>query len=416
MYEAMDQKMYESSVIRYIFFGGCTTMVNLVSFFILRKLKVELNIANIISIILAILFAYVVNSKYVFQDKCETLKDHVQPFCKFVSARLVTMVIEVGGVWLLVSVMGLNDMIGKFLTQFIVLILNYVFSKFLCLLTGKSNNEGKRGNYMTLEEAIAKIKPLDHNAMEIAQKRWDSIAKPLHSLGKLETLLIQIAGITGNAEVDLSRRGLIAMCADNGVVEEGVTQTGQEVTAIVAENFLKYDTSVGVMCKQNHAEIFPVDMGMVTDTKVRTDHKIAYGTQNMTKGPAMTREQAVKGLEAGIDMVRELNDKGYRILATGEMGIGNTTTSSAVASVLLKQPVEEMTGRGAGLTSEGLVRKINAIKKAIALNEPDPEDAIDVLAKVGGLDIAGMAGVFLGGAVLWYSCSHGRILFPVFLR
>ena len=252
---------------------------------------------------------------------------------------------------------------------------------------------------MTLEEAIAKIKPLDHNAMEIAQKRWDSIAKPLHSLGKLETLLIQIAGITGNAEVDLSRRGLIAMCADNGVVEEGVTQTGQEVTAIVAENFLKYDTSVGVMCKQNHAEIFPVAMGMVTDTKVRTDHKIAYGTQNMTKGPAMTREQAVKGLEAGIDMVRELNDKGYRILATGEMGIGNTTTSSAVASVLLKQPVEEMTGRGAGLTSEGLVRKINAIKKAIALNEPDPEDAIDVLAKVGGLDIAGMAGVFLGGAV-----------------
>ena len=233
---------------------------------------------------------------------------------------------------------------------------------------------------MTLEEAIAKIKPLDHNAMEIAQKRWDSIAKPLHSLGKLETLLIQIAGITGNAEVDLSRRGLIAMCADNGVVEEGVTQTGQEVTAIVAE-------------------IFPVDMGMVTDTKVRTDHKIAYGTQNMTKGPAMTREQAVKGLEAGIDMVRELNDKGYRILATGEMGIGNTTTSSAVASVLLKQPVEEMTGRGAGLTSEGLVRKINAIKKAITLNKPDPEDAIDVLAKVGGLDIAGMAGVFLGGAV-----------------
>lgn len=252
---------------------------------------------------------------------------------------------------------------------------------------------------MTLEEAIAKIKPLDHNAMEIAQKRWDSIAKPLHSLGKLETLLIQIAGITGNAEVDLSRRGLIAMCADNGVVEEGVTQTGQEVTAIVAENFLKYDTSVGVMCKQNHVEIFPVDMGMVTDTKVRIDHKIAYGTQNMTKGPAMTREQAVKGLEAGIDMVKELNDKGYRILATGEMGIGNTTTSSAVASVLLKQPVEEMTGRGAGLTSEGLVRKINAIKKAIALNEPDPEDAIDVLAKVGGLDIAGMAGVFLGGAV-----------------
>ena len=245
-----------------------------------------------------------------------------------------------------------------------------------------------------------KIKPLDENAMEEARAHWMTVGKPLFSLGSLEDAVIQIAGIKGTSDFELRKRGLIIMCADNGVVEEGVTQTGQEVTAIVAENFLKYDTAVGVMCKQNHAEIFPVDMGMVTDTKVRTDHKIAYGTQNMTKGPAMTREQAVKGLEAGIDMVRELNDKGYRILATGEMGIGNTTTSSAVASVLLKQPVEEMTGRGAGLTSEGLVRKINAIKKAIALNNPDRSDAIDVLAKVGGLDIAGMAGVFIGGAAL----------------
>lgn len=131
------RKMYESSVIRYIFFGGCTTMVNLVSFFILRKLNVELNIANIISIIVAILFAYIVNSKYVFQDKCETLKDHIQPFCKFVSARLLTMVIEVGGVWLLVEVMGMNGMVGKFCTQFIVLALNYIFSKFFVFTTGK---------------------------------------------------------------------------------------------------------------------------------------------------------------------------------------------------------------------------------------------------------------------------------------
>ena len=132
------RKVYESSVIRYVFFGGCTTMVKLVSFIVLRKLNVELNTANIISIILAILFAYVVNSKFVFQDKCETLRDHIRPFCKFISARLVTMVIEVGGVWLLVSVMGMNDMIGKFLTQFIVLILNYIFSKFFVFTTGKS--------------------------------------------------------------------------------------------------------------------------------------------------------------------------------------------------------------------------------------------------------------------------------------
>lgn len=131
------RKMYESSVIRYVFFGGCTTMVNLVSFFVLRKLNAELNTANIISIILAILFAYVVNSKFVFQDKCENLRDHIRPFCRFISARLATMVIEVGGVWLLVSVMGLNDMAGKFLTQFIVLVLNYIFSKFFVFTTGK---------------------------------------------------------------------------------------------------------------------------------------------------------------------------------------------------------------------------------------------------------------------------------------
>ena len=124
---------YGNDVVRYIFFGGCTTLVNLVCFFVLRKCNVELNIANVISIITAIIFAYVVNSKYVFQDKCETLMDHIRPFCKFISARLLTMVIEVGGVWLLVEKMGMSDMIGKFCTQFIVLALNYVFSKFLYL-------------------------------------------------------------------------------------------------------------------------------------------------------------------------------------------------------------------------------------------------------------------------------------------
>lgn len=131
------RRLFESSVIRYIFFGGCTTLVNLISFYILRRAGVQLTVANIISIILAILFAYVVNSKFVFQDKCETLKDHIRPFLKFISARAVTMVIEVGGVWLLVEVLGMNDMVGKFLTQFIVLALNYIFSKFFIFTTGK---------------------------------------------------------------------------------------------------------------------------------------------------------------------------------------------------------------------------------------------------------------------------------------
>ena len=135
------KKLYASSVVRYVFFGGCTTMVNLISFYVLRKLRVGLNIANVISIILAILFAYVVNSRFVFQDKCQTLADHIRPFCKFISARLMTMVIEVGGVWLLVAKLGMNDMVGKFATQFIVLILNYVFSKFFVFTTGKKNSK-----------------------------------------------------------------------------------------------------------------------------------------------------------------------------------------------------------------------------------------------------------------------------------
>ena len=132
------KKLYASSVVRYVFFGGCTTLVNLISFYVLRKLGVGL---NVISIILAILFAYVVNSRFVFQDKCETLADHIRPFCKFISARLMTMVIEVGGVWLLVAKLGMNDMVGKFATQFIVLILNYVFSKFFVFTTGKRNSK-----------------------------------------------------------------------------------------------------------------------------------------------------------------------------------------------------------------------------------------------------------------------------------
>ena len=135
------KKLYASSVVRYVFFGGCTTLVNLISFYVLRKLRVGLNIANVISIILAILFAYVVNSRFVFQDKCQTLVDHIRPFCKFISARLMTMVIEVGGVWLLVAKLGMNDMVGKFATQFIVLILNYVFSKFFVFTTGKKNSK-----------------------------------------------------------------------------------------------------------------------------------------------------------------------------------------------------------------------------------------------------------------------------------
>lgn len=136
--KSLIKKLYANDIIRYVFFGGCTTLVNLISFYLLRRAGMALNPANFISIVVAILFAYVVNSKFVFRDKCETLKDHIQPFCKFVGARLLSMVVELGGVWLLVEQMGLGDMLGKFCTQFIVLILNYLFSKFFVFTTGKT--------------------------------------------------------------------------------------------------------------------------------------------------------------------------------------------------------------------------------------------------------------------------------------
>lgn len=254
---------------------------------------------------------------------------------------------------------------------------------------------------MTREEELGiiidGIENLDNVAMETARKKWNSIAKPLHSLGKLEEHIIRIAGITGNAEVELKNRALIAMCADNGVVEEGVTQTGQEVTAIVAENFLEGATSAAIMCQSAEVDLFPIDIGMVRDTRV-PNYKVAYGTKDMVKEPAMTREEALQAILTGVHLVKEKKEAGYQILATGEMGIGNTTTSSAVTAVLLEQDPAKVTGRGAGLSGAGLKKKISVIRDAIALHKPKKEDPIDVLAKVGGLDIAGMAGVFLGGA------------------
>lgn len=245
---------------------------------------------------------------------------------------------------------------------------------------------------------MQKIRPVDAAAMAAAKQHWDGLGKPLGSLGRLEKALIQIAGIQRTGDVHIDRKALVIMCADNGVVEEGVTQCGQEVTATVAENFLDEKSCVAIMCRRAGTKICPVDIGMAVDTPRVEKRKIAYGTKNMAKEPAMTREQAVQALEVGIHMVEELKEKGYGIVATGEMGIGNTTTSSAVTAVLLEQDPAEVTGRGAGLSGTGLKKKISVIRDAIALHKPKKEDPIDVLAKVGGLDIAGMAGVFLGGA------------------
>ena len=187
---------------------------------------------------------------------------------------------------------------------------------------------------MELQKIIEKIEPLDETSRERSARKWNSIAKPLHSLGKLEDDVMKIAGMIRDENVRIDKKALVIMCADNGVVEEGVTQTGQEVTAIVAENFLKGNTSAAIMCKSAGVDICPIDIGMASDTKVPA-RKCAYGTRNMAKGPAMTRAQAEEAIFTGIQLVREKKEAGYQILATGEMGIGNTTTSSAVSSVLL---------------------------------------------------------------------------------
>lgn len=251
---------------------------------------------------------------------------------------------------------------------------------------------------MTLQEAADRIGPLNQEAMKEAWSRWDALAKPLRSLGKLEKTVVQAAGITGTADVRLDKKGLVIMCADNGVVEEGVTQSGQDVTAVVAENFLDTKSCVSIMCRHTGTGIFPIDIGMASDTPRVEKHKIAYGTKNLSQGPAMTREEALRAIETGIDVAQRLYKEGYQILATGEMGIGNTTTSSAMTAVFLGADVETVTGRGAGLSKDGLKRKIEAIRKGIFVNHPDPKDPLDVLSKLGGFDIAGLAGVFLGGA------------------
>lgn len=252
---------------------------------------------------------------------------------------------------------------------------------------------------MTLEEVCKQIKKPSEKAMEDCQKHWDHIAKPLHSLGKMEDYLVRIAGMTGSCRICLDKKALVIFCADNGVVEEGVTQSGQEVTAVVSENFLQGKTTSSVMCRVTGTDLFPIDIGIARDTALRNE-KVAYGTHNIARGPAMTREEAVQAVETGIRIARELKEQGYHIAATGEMGIGNTTTSSAMAAVFLDIPVELVTGRGAGLSTDGLTRKISAIHRAIQVNQPDRTDGIDVLAKVGGFDLAGMAGLFLGGAAV----------------
>lgn len=250
-------------------------------------------------------------------------------------------------------------------------------------------------------DRIRLISPADKEAGKRAALKWNSIAKPLHSLGMLEDDIIKLAEIFGSENFSLDKRCAVVMCADNGVVFEGVTQTDSSVTAVVAKAIANGTSNINLMANACSADVFAVDIGikgkLTADGLI--DRKIADGTGNIAVGPAMSRQQAERALAVGMDMVRDLKEKGYKLIVTGEMGIGNTTTASAAASVLLGLSPEEVTGRGAGLDDNGLARKINVIKKSIEINKPAPDDAVDIISKVGGYDISGMTGLFLGGAV-----------------
>lgn len=258
----------------------------------------------------------------------------------------------------------------------------------------------RRCNMELYEKIKAGISPSYEESMKKATERLDKLVKPIGSLGKLEDLAVKISGMTGKQINSFGGKVTIIMASDNGVVEEGVSAAPQSVTPLMTINFLKGLTGVSVLSKHAGSDIRVVDIGVGVDLEYPglIKRKIRKGTYNMAKGPSMTREEAVKAVETGIEIVSQLVGEGYSLFGTGEMGIGNTSTSSAVAMAFLGSSVEDTVGKGVGLTEEGYSNKKSVIEKAIRVNKPDSQDPIDVLSKVGGFDIAGMAGCFLGAA------------------
>ena len=251
-----------------------------------------------------------------------------------------------------------------------------------------------------LEDMLKQIGPLDEHAMKACEDRWNSIAKPMYAFGKFEPMTIRMAGIAGSSQFKIDKKALVIMCADHGVLEEGVSQSDQEITAVMTEGFTRMECCASVMADLAGVDVFPVDIGVARDLIPEViNRKIAYGTKNMAKEPAMTREEAIRSIEIGIEMVADLKKKGYEILCVGEMGVGNTTPCSAMASAFLNVPVAEVTGRGSGLKAEGLRRKVEVLERIMASYTFDPDDPLDVLCKVGGFEIGGMAGLYLGAAI-----------------
>jgi len=252
-----------------------------------------------------------------------------------------------------------------------------------------------------LSRIIEMVKPLDGRAMTEAQARQNLLTKPRDSLGRLEGLSVQLAGIQGRSVPQIRHKAIITMAGDHGVVAEGVGNWPQEVTAQMVCNFLNGGAGINVIAHQVGARIIVVDMGVATGLEPHPQllsRRIAPGTRNIAQGQAMTREQAVTAVETGMEIVAAEVAKGLDIVGTGDMGIGNTTASSAICAVMMGRPAAEVTGRGTGITDEQLKHKIEVIERALAVNRPDPEQPLEVLAKVGGFEIGGLVGVMLGAA------------------
>ena len=250
---------------------------------------------------------------------------------------------------------------------------------------------------MQLHNLAKLVSPLDEAAMMAARERQAQLAKPPGSLGRLEELSIQLAGISGQVYNKIEKKHLLVFAADNGVVEEGVSSAPQSVTMMQTINLTRHKTGASTLCKHFGCAITVCDVGVNAEIKESAvvNRKIAYGTQNMMRGPAMTRAQAIQALLSGLELAENMEAD---VIGIGEMGIGNTTTSAAVLAVLMDVDVDAVTGKGGGLTDEGFLKKKTVIKTAIDVNQPDKIDVIDVLAKVGGFDLAAMCGAFIGAA------------------
>ena len=252
-------------------------------------------------------------------------------------------------------------------------------------------------NEKRLSELMAGIEPVDLSARESCRRHWDELAKPLDGLGQFEEILVQLAGIQRSDVVQIRPRTVVVMCADHGVTVEQVAQTEDSVTASIAGAIAEGTSTVNVMAEAASADVLAVDIGMKKTVSVAgvLDMNVARGTGNLAQGPAMSREAACLAVLRGIETAERLAYRGYRILAAGEMGIGNTTSASAIMSVMSGMDASMVTGRGAGLPDHLYGHKIEVVRKAVSVNHPDRNDPLDVLSCLGGYELAGMVGLYL---------------------